>query len=74
MTKLEEITGLTYFDVVQMKKKLVDFVNSREFQCVQGSGRRIAYRRVLVHLDHILSGFRMEESGKYETLNSIYSK
>lgn len=29
MTKLEEITGLTYFDVVQMKKKLVDFVNSR---------------------------------------------
>ena len=73
MTKLEDLTGLTFYDVKLMKKKIDDFIQTPEFNSIHGFGRRSAYRRVAVHLNHILSGFRMEETNKFESITSIYS-
>lgn len=72
MTNLEDMTGLTYEEVKQMKKKLEEYIQTSEFNNIQGAGKRTAYRRVAVHLNHILSGFRMEQSNKYEPLSNIY--
>lgn len=72
MTQLEEMTGLSYADVKLIKKKLDDFINTPEFNGMQGFARRTAYRRIAVHLNHILSGYRMEESNKFEPIVTIY--
>lgn len=74
MTRLEQLTGLTIIDVRNMKRNLDEFIVSPEFNNIQGFGRRTAYRRVAVHLNHILSGFRMEESGSFEPIDKIYSR
>lgn len=74
MNKLKRLMNFGIDDAIQAKKNLDRYINSVEFFCMPCGGRKSSYLRAAVHLNHIISAFRMEESNIYEPFELMYEK